>query len=282
MLITQLFETPIEDLSLHGNWNKNSSYKEQDRKLLTNPKAQEKIKQQWINTKIPFNIYFVNSPEANRYVEVGEVSRNWLYQNMPIFYSELVKSGKITSREFLDENAINVIFTNNKGSERVPMTGWIIAHRLCHSLYRKNGAQGGNADFRNLEKHIKEYLKDIFSCYNYDFSIQNPDFPFDFRSDGERNINMIKFFQVIGTMKSARENKIRTPFEFYCELVAQYLITGSIKFNPAPDRFRGYKNIYYYTKNLDYVNSDLQAMKENIENDIEIMLDAAIGKAFVM
>jgi hypothetical protein len=284
MLIKQLFETPIEDFALHGNWNKNSSYKEQDRKLLTNPKAQEKIKQQWLNTTIPFNFYFVNSPEANRHTEVGEVGRNWLYENMPKFYEEMVKEGKITSNDLLSPEAINVIFTNNKGSERVPMTAWILGHRLGHVLYRKGGING-SYEFEKFTKTFKMYLKEIMKLYRIDVGhnfVNQPPSYFLFRNAEEIPITLKKFVQEIGTFKSARDKKLRTFFEFYCELIAQYLITGTIKFNPCPAIFKGYKGQYYRCSNLEDANIELVSMRENTEEDIENLLGASIGKVYVM
>ena len=119
-----LLETPIEDLSFVGDWNKNSSFGTKERKLLNNPKAIEKIIQKWGKTSVPFNIFLVNSPEGRKHTEVGEVSMEWLEKNMP----ETLKSLKI------NPDAVNVLFTNNKGNQKVPFTAWIMAHGLGRVL----------------------------------------------------------------------------------------------------------------------------------------------------
>jgi hypothetical protein len=123
--IFHLNEAPIEDMSFVGNWDKNSAFRTQDRKLLNNPKAQAKIIQKWEKVIVPFNIIFVNNAEANRLNGIGHVSTSWLEKNMPKTYPELK----------LNDEAVNVLYHGNKGSPRAPMTAWVIAHRFGHTLF---------------------------------------------------------------------------------------------------------------------------------------------------
>ena len=77
--------------------------------------------------------------------------------------------------------------------------------------------------------------------------------------------------QQIGTMKSARDNKLNNWYEFAYELLAQYMLTGKIKFNPLPESIiKGYgafgRKEYSYSKNEeareDYNTYQLETMAE--------------------
>jgi len=76
-----------------------------------------------------------------------------------------------------------------------------------------------------------------------------------------------KLFNRIGTMRSARENKIKRYFEFYYELFAQYLNSGKITFNTVG-------------------NQEIDDSLSTITNDVEILAGDVLsnlnGKTFVM
>ena len=135
MFIKELFEAPISDISFTGDWEKNSSFRAQDRKLLTNPKAITKIKAMWkFPEDINFNIICVNHKEAKNHIEVGLVDKEYIIKGFAETGDEIYKN--------LKGDEINVIFTNNNGSEGVPMTGWIMAHRLGHAINVSNRRRG--------------------------------------------------------------------------------------------------------------------------------------------
>lgn len=279
MRFREITEAPIEDFTTVGDWSKNSSYKDTDRKLLTNPKAVQKIITKWDKTPVDFNFYFINSPEANRHTEVGKVDEAWLFDNMPKAMREIE----------LKPHAVNVLFTNNKGSEKVPMTAWVIAHRLSHVFARFQGWRGQ----RQVHgfKEARDILLQTISTILQDGYGQR-DVPSHDRSEMRGNSEAIvatqtlikNFYQVIGTMKSAREKNLRNAFEFSHELFAQYIITGTVKFNPIPMLIPGRARAYFRGPegDLDYYNGLLDDCAEQLTYAFENMLHECVGSTFVM
>lgn len=269
MLLLELMEAPIEDITHLGDWERSSSFRhEQDRKLLTNPKAIKKITAMWSKTEQDFNIYLVNNAEANRHTEVGLVDRQWLDQNMPN------TSGSIN----VNPDAINVIFTNNKGDERVPMTGWIMAHRLGHAFYRYTGRD----QFQDLHDAAEELRASAVMSMNMLFNARIKEGRyFDARDDRL----MTRFYEAIGTFRSARDGNIRNEGEFIHECFAQYLLTGKVKFNPIPDRIKDGRS-FLFNKGSEtdnnYYNFGLEDVAETIGYRFSDLLGRAVGKILVM
>ena len=227
-----------------------------DRKLLTKPNQIKKIKDSFLKTEQDFNLYFVNSKEARQHTEVGEVSREWLQKNMP----------QIESRIPEDIYGITIIFTNNKGDARIAMTPWIIAHRIGHALARysyNRGLRRQMIGYEQIDNMVKDMVEYMSHFYNLSTELQKR-----------------KFFQEIGTFRSAREKNLRQDFEFINELIAQYIITGKIKFNKPPRN-----RIFYFRGNKEDYEEAVQ-YTEMYERDlaylIDILLDEALGRIFVM
>jgi hypothetical protein len=283
-----LEEMPIANFQKVGNWDKNSSYKDNERKLLNNPKAVEKIKAKWAKTPHNYNMYFVNSPEANRNSEIGMVDQEWLEQNMPKALSEFQ----------YQPNAINILFNSNKGDEKVPMTAWIIAHRFGHAIsrYGKYNFTTGQSQrqvyhFTEVRNIIFRYMNNILE--NYGVKVGNSEERHNNSGrygEHQKKANTDKilkyFFQNIGTMRSAREAALRNEFEFTLELLAQYMLTGKIKFNPLPKHFKAGQNGYYSFRgnehDYEYYNNALTDMAEELEDNFNAALNECEGKIFVM
>jgi hypothetical protein len=92
-------------------------------------------------------------------------------------------------------------------------------------------------------------------------------------------------------MKSARDGELRTEFEFVYELLAQYIVTGHITFNPLPKRFKHGKAAWgrfpmeYFrgTENdLENANYTLTTMAEQLESEFDNLLHACVGHIYVM
>jgi len=80
-------------------------------------------------------------------------------------------------------------------------------------------------------------------------------------------------------------------YEFAYELLAQYLLTGKIKFNPLPQSIitgiAGWgRKKTRYSKNEEARKAinleDLDSIASEIEADLEIVLGSSVGKVFVM
>jgi hypothetical protein len=277
-------EMAIQQFKTVGDWDRRSSFGDIDRKLLTSPKGVEKIRRQWENTPYNFDMYLVNDPRVNksRFREVGIVNMDFVRNEMGITPEEIPDP---------DRNTITIIYTSNTGAERYMASGWILAHRLGHAIARGNDyiAKMWGEFINRLRRRVASILDRV---YNIDTYPKRFDFSSRFDSEGERKREKILKYvaQQLGTMKSARENKIRNWFEFAYELLAQYLLTGSIKFNPLPKQLLvgygpyGRKQIRYSRDEelLEEINRDLEDFAITIQSELKDLLDAAVGSVFVM
>lgn len=294
MLLRDLFESPISDFHHIGNFDKPSSFRHaQDRKLVTAPKALEKIRGMW---KYPeetmFNVIFINHPDiagkqptathSGPLQEVGIVDVDWLEDNMPRVWPEL--------QPMLNHDQVNVIYTNNSGSERVPMTGWIMAHRLGHGLYADQRMAGwgkeGSAETYYMGmafKEVERALHEVMSRYGIGY----PDHGFyGARKFIPQNGALLGFIRNFCTFRSARDSNVRNPFEIVYECMAQYMMTGRIRFNDIPKGYR-YGNSYYRFRGDEGDYHQFNArMKDELANDLQDFFTTTLqyceGKIIVM
>lgn len=274
-----LDEMPIAHHQTVGNFDKNSSFRHpEDRKIVTSPKAVAKLHKKFANNAFDFHMFFVNSSEANRHTEIGSVDANWMETNMPQAWPEIAPN--------ISADSINIIFTNNKGSERYPMTPWIIAHRLGHVFYARRGGRTANL-WNEAERAANEYTTELL---NY-FGVRSPGprgYGYgrdDYKQTQSYDQMRRRLYHAIGTMKSARDNNLRNPHEFLHEMLAQYLTTGSVKFQPVKQIISGYawgKPQYRGTQAPDEVEEVLQTFENDINYHLENILHMAVGQIFVM
>ncbi len=270
-----LNEAPISDIQHIGNWEKNSSYGAQDRKLLTNPKALTKIKSMWKGPEeVDYNIILVNHPEGRLQQEIGEVDRAWLESNMPKTVNELLP--------LLKPDEVNIIYTNNSGAERVPMTGWVAAHRYGHVLFRKSFGKTMSYYYSESATTLSRYIGDLASQYSIGLNGIGR---------GDRDLNALlstttrNLMRAICTFKSARDGNLRTSFEALHELFAQYIITGKITFNDIPKMVKVGNAKHYYGGEDDY-DHDNRAIQQDLAYELQQYFETAIhqsvGKIYVM
>lgn len=273
-------EMAISTFKTVGDWGKKSSFKHDvDRRLLTSPKAVEKIHKQWEKTPYDFDMYLVNDPRVNKseFREVGLVDMSFVRDKM-----------KLTPEEIPDPSGdtIVIIYTGNFGDERYMASGWILAHRLGHALARGRGtpAQMWNEFTNTLRKRIANMLKEVYGIDVYSST-------YDFANNAQKD-KMLKYVaQQLGTMKSARDENLRNWYEFAYELLAQYLITGKIKFNPLPKSLVtgiagwGRKETRWVRDEevrTSINESDIESFAEEMEYELEGILGASVGRVFVM
>lgn len=283
-LLESLFSEEVEEMAIRqfktvGDWTRRSSFGDIDRKILTSPRGVEKIKRQWEKTPFDFDMYLVNDPRVNKsqFREVGLVDMSFVRDNMKLTADEIPDP---------DGNTITIIYTSNTGAERYMSSGWILAHRLGHALARGRGtpAQIWQEFINNLRKRVADILKEVYGIDVYSKT-------YDFQGNAGRDKILKYVAQQLGTMKSARENKMRNWYEFAYELLAQYLITGNIKLNPLPRSIItgiagwGHKQTRYSKDEeaREAINTEeLESIALEIEADLETILGSAIGKVFVM
>lgn len=265
-----LSEMPITRFDLVGQWGPDAKrkygYNYQDTGILENPKAVDKIHRSWSNSKSEFEFYFVRSYKASKHVEVGEVSSEWVKENIGL---------EIESKE----GAITVVFTNNTGTEKIPMTAWAIAHRFGHAIRRD----------KTFERYMsEEVMKDFNEILEYVYGIKSHSSDWSQREKYRKAI-----FLAVGKMKSARENKLVNSYEFIHELVAQYIVTGKVEFNDLPNPLIVSRRMAWGRPNNDtrrvvdqtaYVeyNEMLKSHSLKYEYNLDTIFNGLEGKIFVM
>jgi len=137
-----LSEMPIVNLQRIGDWepDKNPTDAHQRRRvprkgyynddfgILTSDAAVEKIKRKWAKCEQPFNAFFLRSKEGAKIREEGLVDVDYL--------ANVLKLPQEQIQQINNPNAINIVYTNNIGAERMPMNWWTMAHRVGHALNR--------------------------------------------------------------------------------------------------------------------------------------------------
>lgn len=262
-------EMPITGFTKVGDFSPTAKrlygFSKQDAGILNNPKAVEKIHKKWSNTKENFDFYFVRQPKAYKQFAIGEVSAEWVKDKLNLDVQP-------------NEDSITVIFTNNIGDQGVPMTAFIIAHRLGHAI--RNDRIFDYYLAQEIEKDFKGLLKNI---YNY-----SGDSYWDF----DNNLKALVY--AVATMRSARQRNLRNFAEFTHEILAQYIITGKVKFNPIP-KFLLVKNHMAWgnpvkqglnsrldDEKMAEWNEVLQGYADKYEHYIDSVLMGLVGKIFVM
>ena len=247
-----------------------------DKILATNPKAVQKMKDMFANTDFDFYFYLVNSKEARLHTEVGLVSRDWLSTNMPSI-EPLIPN---------NPDGITVIFTNNKGAEKVALSPWIMAHRIGHAV--RNSSESYKDAERTIDRATTQILEDY---YNVKKPMKTYDYHNEYarRSESQYRLLKKKFYEAIGTFRSARNQNLRADFEFLNEVFAQWLITKSgIRLNPVPKKIVLSKawghdaNAAYGRGDEEYANHLVQEMGEELNHIFYNMMGEAIGKIYVM
>lgn len=276
-----LTEAPIDNYDTIGDFSKNSSFRnETDRKLVTSPGAIRRTKRKFENTDYDINMLFINSPKANNHTEVGMVEPEWVKTNLGDEAYEKVL-------QYLDGDAVNVIFTNNKGDKRIPMTPWIIAHRMGHVLSRRELSYASRRQIQSYEESEKMIVETFTTILRQGYGFRK-----SHRSgaslinDRTSQIGMIKLAQEVCTFRSAREKIIRDWFEITNELFAQFLTTSKgIHFNSLPKYILVNRGRYSLVDD-DLLVSDLQYTLDSLANGLYYMFDSIMmeshNRIFVM
>jgi hypothetical protein len=274
-----LGEMPITNWQMQGDWGRQAKrqygFNKVDAGILGNPKGVAKIQQKWSNTKQNYEFYFIRDAKASKFQQVGKVTPEWVQQNIGLQIEP-------------NEDAITILFTNNRGAEKIPMTAWMIAHRMGHVLF---GNDNFNEHFWNeVLKDMSEILKDVYGI-NAGYARYGK-----YGSSGsiDNRQAMTGLFYQIGTMNSADRRKLTTPYEFIFELFAQYLITGRIKFKPLQPQFilkarmawgrpaHDMARSRIDPQELQEMNELLEGYAEKYEYNLDSILGGIVGEIFVM
>ena len=213
--------------------------------------------------------------------EWGDYSKNWpfLQQVEP------------------DPNAINIIYTNNEGANKVPFSPWIMMHRFSH-MYDQDDSF---AKVRDFVAHDAQRI--MAQDYQPNFGGEKMMSSWDiFRATafgvgtGSEWANYVwDFFNSIGNFRSARKSNMTHAYEFFTELMPQYVLTGNISFRPAPEEilYRGSTLSDQKTapaslhppmvlQNPQQANQQPAALGEKMNKLYDELLASAVGKVHLL
>lgn len=267
-------EVPLTDYMPLGDFErgKGGFRHDVDRKLVTNPVTIGKLYKFFSRTPFDVRIFPVQVRGGSRWLETGEVDRERLVQAVGVGNAQRILSGQ-------GPDNITVVFTNNTGAERMPLTPWIMAHRMGHAIRRGGAAKAWETAYR----HFWQGLDNIMSQY-YRLRVNRGS---NYMSDPDQYRAMI---DAIGTMRSARQRTITRPSEFIYEMFAQYLNTGEVHFNPAPAQLTSRRQAWGHPNILRRIGSEQQREAsqelETLSHDMELLfndvMSNALGRIYVM
>ena len=208
------FEPDLDPLITHPSVPGHISIDNPSKKLLTGDL--KKYRDAFSKTPFTFNFYFYSRSESADESTYHQIKK------------EINKS-----IELKGPNDINIIMTNNVTTkdDYMPMTPWILAHRIAHVFMmpaKNKKGEISDREFGDLDEQLMTLLMKITNLYNPRPMAQYSD-DHAFSQDHSTKHWLDQLWPYIGTMKTARRGKVlASSLDFGAELMAQYLITGAV------------------------------------------------------
>jgi hypothetical protein len=274
---SKLSEAPLADYQTIGDFTSPGPFRSQvDKRLVTHPVNIDKTYKFFENTVEDFRIFMCNVPGMGKNSEMGEASPAQIRQLLGDKADPIIDNY---------QDAITIVYVGNRGTGRVMMTPWIMAHRFGHAIQASARMRDAHGMWSQAEKHffatVNQYLEEYYS------KVSNAKFGLSMRTDLTPEYNAL--FNAIGTQKSSRTGQINRPYEFLYEIFAQYLQKGQITLNPFPENLsygrQAWGNPTKYMR-AKVASDELADAANMLANDMRYMFDdvlsACIGKIYVM
>lgn len=256
-------EAPIGDIYTHGDFSQPGSFRADDLTLST-PKRQDKIKRILQKAPVVIDLHFVNQEhrvDINWHLDPVHAQK-WL-GFLSAEQAEERWGVKLVPRP----DAVNVVVLQNEGDNRVPMTPWIIAHRIAHMFNYTH-----KLSIDRLSQNFLNSLEQVQDEYKRGESRYRPQF--------------YELAKVFGTTRACREGLItrgRT-FEWLWDCFAQMCVIGTINFKPAPKEIvtTPFDEVYTIDDDmLSYVDSVFANLAEKLIDEFTILLNDCVGEIMV-
>lgn len=238
-------------IKFHGKWSSaGNRYTEVDVKLLKSEKGQNRLCDHLSKSEHVFDMHFYKGPKSSWETSlVGNQRPEWVAQKYGIDIQP-------------SDDKISVLVTSNIGSPKYPLTPWIIAHRMSHSLWGDYGY--------NLYIPISRRLGELVHGDNYMF------------------FGGSKWFGcAIGTTRSCRNRTLARNGELFHELFAQVLITGRVRLKRIENRVlvrhrgRNAEYAYFSDEKVAAINRNIDAL-ENAVYTVYSHLHSMYGSVIVV
>ncbi len=263
MRLSDLFEAPIADFQYldHGDGD---SFRDDDRRAITSPKWQAKLVNMFRNTVEPVNLYIANQKFLTTYQNPWPNSEHADKQVVvtPRLQTDSMQewAGTYNAHEFqktfgfLPPNyqaAINVVLTQNEGDERLPLTPWMVGHRIIHAIATRRTKMGSNTPAREHMTSAFILMQEVMAAVRRDSYLEDAE-----------------MWARISTLTSARTRKIERGGEFIVELFTQFYLKGDFDLDLTevmPD--------YEETNVMDTISEVKRSLSDSFA--------AAVGEMFV-
>lgn len=259
-----------------GYSQEQNHWKPADKAAMRDPAQIERARLAFRNTEATFNLYFWQStdPDYDRYLEHGLADGSWLIDTL----------GPKAAQRVVDvttPDAITILMTNNLSDERhiSIRSSWMIAHRLAHSMI----GGGGSDQAAYINQAFLNYLRIVIGK---GYGTPWP------KDDGSTLHNMIErdyweaYGKVIGhhlgTMRSARNRHFVQSAEWMMETMAQYLITGDIRFNPLPEQIHDDEKLTTDPAVRGMLAKETEKFRVRLKKLFSQMLAGAKGQVYVI
>lgn len=277
--VSEISEAPLIDIEPLGDFEKSGGFRgDVHKRIATNPAVHARAKAFFSRSPYDFRIYPINVPGGSKHLEKGEVTMEWLETTIPVAAQKLQEVPQ-------KQDEIVIFFTNNTGVDKVPLTPWMMAHRIGHSLRATRSRNTGIVTvFNEIEKELAKFISMVVEGL------------YGRKIDTISSVELITLpisgalFANIGTMRSARRtDQYKRPYEFIYEMFSQYVNSGDIKFNPLPQNLsygrpvfgRRSSSVRAHDDIEDY-NDALETLGRTLEYYFGELLTNASGNIYVM
>jgi ABC-type antimicrobial peptide transport system permease subunit len=310
MRYREILEMALNRKVLAGDWendDNDTGFSGADRKLQLNAKHIENTFSFFNKTPYPFSFFFINNHGFAKDLETNsyKLKKPLATKIMSFVGPEITKQIK---QAYADKDIV-VFFTNNEGDEKVPLTPWIMAHRLGHCL-----ASSLDDPMLDTGEHLKSMVSH-FIINNYNF-VDNEDGTIITNDNELKNYSRFSktyiddavpirvgykindthrifrfsnfaapIWNALGTQASSRKEKIlpERADEFLLELFAQYIHDNTITLNPFPKEIHSDKVGYHLVMKDGVDSTEIISKITNYFNSrTKSLLNDCKGKCFIM
>ena len=240
----EINEAPLADFGAYGDMSTPGSLRADDLKAINNPKWLEKVRSSLAKLPYNLNIYMVNAKdgivtfddngiEGYSKFDVRDLGNIQKYVGVHNSRMALRLTGQIP-KDF--KSSITVIMVENEGTGRIPLTPWMMSHRVAHAmLYAGYYSTSLDSDSRN-QVAVNKFTR---AMTDFMRGVESRFLNSEFHREAARRLDPeigILIARMTGTMKSAKTGNLTASGEFQPELIAQYIIQGSVTLHaPALD-----------------------------------------------
>jgi hypothetical protein len=207
------------------------SFRDDDRRLMASRRGQDTIARIWRNSRVDMHVVYLNRPVART-----DVAQRY----GPIGAPDLRRD--FGARVRRTPGAITVVFSHNEGAERLPLTGWIIAHRAYH-IFEEAHRNGRYPHAWPPRHRYPRLAKPYRATYDFiDLAIRKFQEAYCLAdANGQPTERRVfphnQVGNAIGTSRAARERKLPDSGELKHEAFAQYVLQGAVRFKAPPERY---------------------------------------------